>query len=89
MPIPKTTPKAKRRQMNDRIILPICRPDEDNLSYLVTNALKQIVYKDDSQICKKVVHKYYSDDPRTVVTVTKMCTAYHNGTETEQEIICH
>ncbi len=74
MPIPKATPKARRRQMQDRLILPIGRPDEDNLSYLVTNALKGIVYADDSQICKKLVYKFYSDEPRTCVVVRRIET---------------
>src|SRR5580698_5800912 len=39
MPIPKGVSKAVREQMMNRVILPDKRPDEDNLAYLVTNAM--------------------------------------------------
>lgn len=48
------------------------RPDLDNLEYLVCNALKGIVYKDDSQICDMYLKKRYSFDPRTVVTIEEI-----------------
>ena len=69
MPIPKSTSGIRKRQMQNRLILPIVKPDEDNLAYLVTNALKKIVYEDDNQICAKHVYKYYSDEPKTVIKV--------------------
>jgi Holliday junction resolvase RusA-like endonuclease len=69
LPIPKSTSAMKRKQMINRVILPTVKPDEDNLAYLVTNALKEIVYDDDRQVCVKHVYKYYSDTPKTVITV--------------------
>jgi len=69
MPIPKSASKALRLQMLNRVVLPNKKPDEDNLAYLVTNALKRIVYEDDKQICAKHVYKFYSDKPRTVIQV--------------------
>jgi Holliday junction resolvase RusA-like endonuclease len=79
LPIPVKTSLARKRQMEERIILPIVPPDEDNLSYLVTNALKGIVYEDDAQVCKKVVYKFYSENPRTHITVRRIETIFHNG----------
>ena len=79
MPIPKSTSKAKRDQMMRHIILPVVKPDEDNLAYLVTNALKKIVYQDDNQICEKHVYKLYDIKPRTVVKVEQIQTAEHYG----------
>ena len=67
--IPKAVSSKVRLGMINRVILPIIRPDEDNLAYLVTNALKKIVYEDDKQICAKHVYKYYSDVPRTIIRV--------------------
>jgi Holliday junction resolvase RusA-like endonuclease len=79
MPIPKSTSKAKRDQMRRRIILPIFKPDEDNLAYIVTNALKKIVYEDDAQVCEKHVYKVYDDMPRTEIIVKQIQTAEKYG----------
>lgn len=69
MPISKSTSKCQRIQMQNGVILPKKRPDVDNLGYLVTNALKEIVYQDDSQITDLILRKRYSENPRTVVKV--------------------
>jgi len=69
LPIPQATSKPKRRQMENQVILPHKRPDIDNLGYLVTNAMKEIIYKDDSQIVDLHMHKRYSEEPRTVVKI--------------------
>lgn len=72
MPIPKATSSIKRKQMLNRVILHTVKPDEDNLAYLVTNALKKIVYEDDSQICAKHVYKFYGEEPKTVIKVREI-----------------
>jgi Holliday junction resolvase RusA-like endonuclease len=69
MPIPKGTSGIRKRQMLNRVLLPTTRPDEDNLAYIVTNALKEIVYEDDSQICAKHVYKFYGETPKTIIKV--------------------
>jgi Holliday junction resolvase RusA-like endonuclease len=69
MPIPKAASGIKRRQMLNGVILPKTRPDVDNLAYLVTNALKGVVYIDDSYITDIHMSKRYSDHPRTVIKV--------------------
>lgn len=70
MPIPKSTPKKQRNLMQMGLIAPVTRPDFDNLAYLVTNALKGIVYKDDSYVTDCFIRKRYSDNPRTEIEVT-------------------
>lgn len=69
LPIPKSTTGIKRIQMLNEIILPTKKPDFDNLAYLVTNALKGIVYLDDSQVTDCIIRKRYSDKPRTVLKI--------------------
>ena len=69
LPIPKSATKLRRTQMINRVILPDVRPDEDNLAYIVTNALKGIVYDDDSRVCAKHVYKVYGLEPKTVIKV--------------------
>lgn len=79
VPIPKSTSGVRRRQMMNRVILPTVKPDEDNLAYIVTNALKKIVYDDDNQICVKHVYKFYGDEPKTVIKVREIATAEKFG----------
>lgn len=69
LPIPKATSKAKSGQMDRNMIKHISKPDVDNLAYLVTNAMKGIIYHDDSQIVEKHERKQYSADPRIVVEI--------------------
>lgn len=69
LPIPASASKAKRRQMLNGIIPHTKKPDFDNLAYLITNALKGLVYVDDAQVTDCMIRKRYSDYPRTVIRV--------------------
>jgi Holliday junction resolvase RusA-like endonuclease len=86
LPIPKSTSKRLREQMINRVILPAKKPDEDNLAYLVTNALKEIVYKDDAQICAKHVYKFYGLEPKTVIRVRPILQAEQVGYQNAADI---
>jgi len=72
MPIPKGTPKMKTKQMINQVIYPIKRPDIDNLSYIVVNAMKGLIYEDDSQVVDLNLHKRYGETPKTVVKVVPL-----------------
>jgi len=65
--IPKSTSKTKRSQMLSGEIRPTKKPDTDNIAKCVLDACNNLAYKDDSQIVKLVVEKYYGDDPRLEV----------------------
>ncbi len=69
LPIPKSTSSRLRMQMLNGVVLPTKKPDFDNLAYLVTNALKEIVYRDDSLVTDCIIRKRYSDKPRTVIKI--------------------
>lgn len=69
LPIPKATSKVSRRMMNNGTIFHIIRPDLDNLAYTVTNAMKGIIYDDDSQIVSCRYRKFYGDQPRIVIKI--------------------
>ena len=71
-PIPKGTSSKKRIAMLNRVILPTIKPDEDNLAYLITNALKKLVYEDDKQVCAKHVYKFYNDEAKTISKVREI-----------------
>ena len=72
MPIPKSTSSIRKRQMANALILPITRPDVDNLGYLVTNALKSLIYADDAQIVDLHLHKRYGHTPKTICRIVEI-----------------
>lgn len=67
--IPASVSGIKRRQMLNQVIHHTKRPDADNCAYLVTNAMKGIMYVDDSQIIDLNIHKRYALAGRTVVKI--------------------
>lgn len=69
LPIPKKAAGTLRQQMANGIALPVRRPDIDNLAYIVTNAMKEIIYEDDAQIVDLTLSKRYGDEPKTVIKV--------------------
>lgn len=56
------------------LVLVVTRPDmTDNLNKLVFDAMKKIVYLDDSQVCvMDNVMKYYGLQPRTIIELRKI-----------------
>ncbi len=68
-PLLKSFSKAKREAAINQEILPIGRPDVDNYAKGIKDALNGIMYKDDSQIVKLTVRKYYAEVPKVVVKI--------------------
>jgi len=57
-------------------LLPISRPDFDNYAKMV-DALKHIVWDDDSRICHYEMVKIFGEQPRVTITVSLAdCRAY-------------
>lgn len=63
LPIPKTTTKTRRREMESGQMRHIKKPDVDNLVKAVLDALNGIAYEDDAQIVSIVASKKYSAEP--------------------------
>jgi Holliday junction resolvase RusA-like endonuclease len=51
---------------------PSVKPDLDNLSKSVLDALNGVYYTDDSRICEMVIRKRYSQTPGVEVTIWKI-----------------
>lgn len=68
-PIPKSVSKKKRELMLNRTIRPIVKCDWDNIGKIVCDALNGIAYHDDKQVVDGQVRKFYSEQPRVVVTI--------------------
>jgi len=45
------------------------KPDLDNLAKFVKDCLNGVAWQDDSQVCRLVAQKVYSDKPQTVVCI--------------------
>ena len=50
-------------------IMPVKKPDVDNLAKTILDSLNGIAYHDDAQVSKCTIEKYYSDKPRIEVTI--------------------
>lgn len=62
-PIPQSASKKLYAKMEAGTIRPTKRPDWDNLGKIVSDALNQILYHDDCQVCSATVLKFYSERP--------------------------
>jgi Holliday junction resolvase RusA-like endonuclease len=67
--IPKSMSKRDRPRALTGEIRPGKRPDIDNLYKLAADALNTIVFRDDALIVEASLSKFYSDQPKVVITV--------------------
>lgn len=70
--IPKNTSKVRTKAKIEGSILPTKRPDFDNMTKSITDALNGLAYKDDNQIVEAHIYKYFSDNPRAEVEIRKI-----------------
>lgn len=68
-PIPKSKPKKVQEAMRNNQIRPTIKIDWDNIGKIVCDALNDIAYHDDKQVVDAQVRKFYSDNPKVVVTI--------------------
>lgn len=66
---PKSTAKKKQQQMLEGEILPLKKPDMDNIVKVVADALNGVAYHDDTQIVFTVAKKAYSSMEGLDITV--------------------
>lgn len=69
MPIPASFSKAKRAAALAFDLMPVGKPDLDNIEKCCGDALNGVVFRDDSLIVRAVTTKFYSDRPRLEITV--------------------
>jgi len=70
--IPKSFSKKKHEDAINACILPITKPDCSNICKGIEDALKGVIWKDDSQVVELVVYKFYSDVPRVEVDIEEI-----------------
>jgi len=69
MPIPKSWSKAKKLHATSGKLRHVSKPDVDNLAKAVLDALKGLVFVDDSQITGLAVRKSYSETPGVNISI--------------------
>jgi Holliday junction resolvase RusA-like endonuclease len=67
LPIPKKYSKKDQLRAELGLLRPISKPDKDNLEKLLYDALKSVLYKDDSCIVGGNAEKFYSSKPRVEI----------------------
>jgi tRNA pseudouridine13 synthase len=65
--IPKKYSKKDQLRAELGLLRPISKPDKDNLEKLLYDALKSVLYKDDSCIVGGNAEKFYSSKPRVEI----------------------
>jgi len=68
-PIPKSWPSGKKELARSGVVWHTARPDSDNILKVVCDALNEIAWHDDSQICLAKISKKYGSWPGLVVVV--------------------
>ena len=71
---PKSTRKREKADMLANRILPMKKPDCDNIAKIVLDALNKISYKDDSQVIELSVKKLYSEVAKVYVHIEEIET---------------
>lgn len=67
--IPKSTSKKNKDKMLKNDIRPTKKPDIDNITKIILDALNKFTYNDDTQVAELVVRKYYAEIPKVYVKV--------------------
>ena len=67
--IPKSMSKKKAVLAEEGKILPVTKPDGDNIEKSIFDALQGVIFQSDSQVVKCVWSKYYSETPRIEIGI--------------------
>lgn len=68
-PLLKSFSKKKAAAAESGELRPVTKPDVDNYVKGVKDALKNIIWKDDSQVVELSISKWYSEKPRVEVKI--------------------
>ena len=69
---PKSTKKKQKAEMLANLILPMKKPDADNIAKIILDALNKIAYKDDSQVVDLSVKKCFAAEARVYVHIEEI-----------------
>lgn len=69
---PKSTRKRDKAEMLASRVLPVKKPDCDNIAKIILDALNKIAYIDDAQVIELVVKKRYSAEAKVNVHIEEI-----------------
>ncbi len=67
--IPKNMTKKDRKLVEEGTLSPIKKPDIDNIVKIILDALNKIAFKDDNQITKLEIEKFYAEEEKVYVKI--------------------
>lgn len=70
-PIPRSAPKFKQQAMLSGDLVPLTKPDADNVLKLVLDALNGLAYLDDKQVTHLRYQKRYALEPAVYIRVAE------------------
>ena len=71
---PKSVRKKDKIEMLTNRLLPVKKPDCDNIAKIVLDALNKIAYVDDSQVVELAVKKRYAEKAKVSVHIEEIET---------------
>ena len=71
-PTLKSFSKKKKEMAEQGVLRPTTKPDVDNYVKAIKDALKNVIWKDDSQVVDLQASKYYSEKPRIEVKIEQI-----------------
>ena len=69
---PKSWSQAKKIMAQDREILPLKKPDIDNILKIIMDGLNGVAYHDDKQVVEATIRKRFDSEPRVEVTLKEV-----------------
>ena len=70
--IPASASKKRQSAMEAGEIRPVKKPDADNIIKVVADSLNQVAYRDDADLVKVELEKFYSRQPRIEVEIKSL-----------------
>lgn len=83
-PVPATWPRWKRLEAEVGHIGHVGKPDGDNVAKAAKDALNGVVWLDDAQVVRLLVHKTYGARPAVVIEVATLPLIPSNCTNRDQ-----
>jgi Holliday junction resolvase RusA-like endonuclease len=68
----KSFSKKKAAQAEEGVLRPLTKPDVDNYVKGVKDALKSVIWRDDSQVVDLYISKWYSETPRIEIIIKEL-----------------
>lgn len=68
--IPNSWSKKKKLSAETNETRPTSKPDLDNTAKTVLDSLTGIIWRDDSQVARLLVEKFYSNEPRAEIAIS-------------------